>query len=364
MKDCIGIINLDERDSDLSIVTSNNIVSAMPIAGRYKIIDFVLSNLTNSGVGCIGIFTKKKSYSLLKHLSNGRPWDLHRKKDGLRVFNYSNYNPSYDDIHSFIENLEFIKLSRKEYIIIAPSYMICNIDYNEILNKHKKSSNDITAIYKKVNLNDKFFFNEKLIISDNNIVKEIKNISSISDREHEVNVNMEMYIMKSSLFINIVRECVMSGLYRKVNGYIKDNLNKLNVGAFEFKGYLSCINSINSYFNANKDLLNMDISRELFYSNRPIFTKQKDEAPVFYSKRSKITNSIIANGSYVEGNLENCILGRKVIIEEGALVKDSILMDNAKVGKGCIISNAIITSKSILKDGEFIGEENDKITII
>lgn len=361
MKDCIGIINLDEKEDNISQLISNNIISAMPIAGRYKIIDFILSNLTNSGIECIGIFTKKKSYSLLKHLSNGRPWDLHRKKDGLRVFNYSDYNPVYDDIHSFIENIEFIKFSRKEYIIIAPSYMICNINYKEALDEHKKSNNDITVIYKSSNDSDRFSSCEELLLDDNNRVKEIKNINN---GNYKANINMEMYIMKTALFIDIIRENIMSGLYRKVKNYIKDNLNELVVGTYEFKGYLTCINSVNSYFNANKDLLDMEISKELFYNNRPIFTKQKDEAPVFYSKKSNINNSIIANGSYIEGNLENCILGRKVVVKEGALIKDSIVMDNVIIEKNAIISNSIIRAKSIIRENQVINDKNKNLKIL
>ena len=157
MKDCIGIINLDENEEKLKSLINNNTISSMPIAGRYRIIDFVLSNLTNSGVECIGLFAKKKSYSLINHLSNGRPWDLHRKKYGLRIFNYSEYDPVYDDIHSFMENIDFIKNSDKEYIIMAPSYMVCNIDYQDVINYHRESDNDITIIYKKdINIKNKY----------------------------------------------------------------------------------------------------------------------------------------------------------------------------------------------------------------
>ena len=306
-------------------------------------------------------FYKKKSYSLLKHLSNGRPWDLHRKKDGLRVFNYSEYNPVYDDIHSFIENIEFIKFSRKEYMIIAPSYMICNINYKEALEEHKKSNNDITVIYKRINDSERFSSCEELILDNNNKIKEIKNINNSN---YEVNINMEMYIMKTELFIEIVRESIMSGLYRKVKNYIKDNLNLLVVGTYQFKGYLTCINSVSSYFNANKDLLDMNISKELFYNSRPIFTKQKDEAPVFYSKKSNINNSIIANGSYIEGNLQNCILGRKVIVKEGALIKNSILMDNVIVEKNAIIKNSIVTAKSIIRESQIINDKKKNLKIL
>ena len=356
MKDCIGIINLDEKDDNIKNLIKDNTISAMSIAGRYKVIDFVLSNLTNSGVECIGIFTRKKSYSLLKHLSNGRPWDLHRKKDGLKVFNYSEYDPVYDDIHSFMDNIEFIKYSRKEYIIICPSYMICNIDYKEVLDKHKKSGDDITIIYKDENNTDKFSMCEELVIDINNRVTQIK---TISNSKNNANVNMEMYIMKSSLFINIVRDSITNGMHKKVKDYISDNLKKLKVGAYEFKGYLSCVNSINSYYDINRELLDMKINKELFYNDRPIYTKQKDEAPVYYSKDSKVDNSIIANGSYIQGRVDNCVIGRKVTIKEGAIVKNSIIMDSVVIEKDAIVNNSIITSKSILKENQIINGSNN-----
>ena len=356
MKDCIGIINLDEKDDNIKNLIKDNTISAMSIAGRYKVIDFVLSNLTNSGIECIGIFTRKKSYSLLKHLSNGRPWDLHRKKDGLKVFNYSEYDPVYDDIHSFMDNIEFIKYSRKEYIIMCPSYMICNINYKEVLDKHKKSGDDITIIYKDENNTDKFSRCEELVIDINNRVTQIK---TISNSKNNANVNMEMYIMKSSLFINIVRDSITNGMHKKVKDYISDNLKKLKVGAYEFKGYLSCVNSINSYYDINRELLDMKINKELFYNDRPIYTKQKDEAPVYYSKDSKVDNSIIANGSYIQGRVDNCVIGRKVTIKEGAIVKNSIIMDSVVIEKDAIVNNSIITSKSILKENQIINGLNN-----
>ena len=151
MNSCVGIINLDENDNRMGELIRNRPLASVPIAARYRIIDFVLSNMTNSGVECIGIFTKNKSRSLLDHLTNGRPWDLHRKKDGLKVFNFGYEDPVVDDVHNFSDNIEFVKYSRREFVIMAPSYMICNIDYTEALNKHKEMNNDITIIYKNIN---------------------------------------------------------------------------------------------------------------------------------------------------------------------------------------------------------------------
>ena len=362
MKDCIGIINLDENEENLLDLINNNLISAMPIAGRYKVIDFVLSNLTNSGVECIGLFAKRKSYSLIKHLSNGRPWDLHRKKYGLRVFNYSECDPVYDDIHGFMENIEFIKSSDKEYIIMAPSYMVCNINYKEVLDKHKSSNNDITIVYKKdVNIENKFENCENVIFDVEGIVSNIKAISDIYD---EVNLNMEMYVMKTSLFINIVRDSLTTGMYKKIKDYIISNINSLSIGSYEFNGYLSCLNSMNSYFNINKEILNLEVSKELFYSDRPIYTNQKDEPPTYYSKESTVENSIIANGSYIEGKVENSIIGREVIIKKGAVIIDSIVMDNCVIDKFSIINNAILNSGLSFKEKSIVEGSNGKPRII
>ena len=139
MKNCLGIINLDENESRMGDLVRDRSLASVPIAARYRIIDFVLSNMANSGVEGIGIFTKNKSRSLIDHLTNGRPWDLHRKKDGLRIFNFGDDDPVYDDVHNFADNMEFIRKSRKKYVLIAPSYMVCNIDYNEAYEYHIKS---------------------------------------------------------------------------------------------------------------------------------------------------------------------------------------------------------------------------------
>ena len=303
MKNCLGIINLNEDQSRMGELVRYRTLASVPLSARYRIIDFVLSNMTNSGIESIGVFTENKSKSLINHLSNGRPWDLHRKRDGLRVFNFSDYNPHIDDVHSFNDNIEFIEQNRKEYVLISPSYMICNVDFNDVFKYHINSKNDITIIYKSVENADINFLDCEIlnINKDNRVMSIGENIG----REKNAKINMEMYIMKTQLFINIINECIKSGIHKKVQRYIESNLVDLNVGAYEFEGYLACINSIKSYFDTNIEILNQKINRELFYSNNPIYTKSQDEPPTLYTKKSEVSNSIIANGSYIEGTVKN-----------------------------------------------------------
>ena len=147
MNNCLGIINLDENVRDMGELVKKRNLAAVPIAARYRVIDFILSNMKNSDVESIGIFVETKARALVDHLKNGRPWDLHRK-NGLKVFNFSDEDLTFDDVHSFAEDMEYIKNSKKEYVLLAPSYMICNIDYEKIIDEHKDSGRDVTIVYK------------------------------------------------------------------------------------------------------------------------------------------------------------------------------------------------------------------------
>ncbi|MGL5649113.1 MAG: glucose-1-phosphate adenylyltransferase subunit GlgD [Clostridium sp.] len=353
MKECIGIINLDENENGLGELTKKRVIGSVPIAGKYRVIDFVLSNMTNSGVECIGIFTKNKSRSLMDHLTNGRPWDLHRKKDGLKVFNFGNEDPYYEDVHSFLENMEFIKYSRKEYVIMAPSYMICNIDYNEILEAHKKSKNDVTMIYKEVDNADRSFMDcEILNIKDGN---RITSIGENLGESKKANVNMEMYIMKTELFVDIVYDSIRNGAYRKVKQFIHSKLDKLKVNAYKFEGYLSCVNTLEEYYKTNMNLLTPGVCKEIFSSKDLIYTKSKDCAPTQYTETSNVKNSIIANGCYIEGEVEDCIIGRGVHVAQNVKLKGCIIMQNATIGQNSKLENII------LEKGMRIGDEEKYI---
>ena len=350
MNNCIGIINLDEKEKGLGELVKKRVLGSVPIAGKYRIIDFVLSNMTNSGIECIGIFTKNKSRSLMDHLTNGRPWDLHRKKDGLKVFNFGEEDPQYGDVKNFLENIEFIKYSRKEYVLLSPSHMICNIDYTNLIKEHKSSKNDVTVVYKEVNNADKSFIDcDVLNIDENN---RIKSVGENLGENKTANVSMEMYFMKTELFIDIVYDCIRSGEYRKVKELIHSKLNVLKVKAHKFEGYLNCINTLEEYYGTNMNFLDPEISKELFSGEDLIYTKSKDCAPTLYTEESKVKNSIIANGCYIEGEVEDCIIGRSVHVAQGVKLKGCIIMQNATIGKNSELNNIIVEKNMSIEEEE------------
>lgn len=362
MNNCLGIINLDENESRMGELTRKRCLASVPLAARYRVIDFILSNMTNSGIECIGIFAKNKSRSLMDHLTNGRPWDLHRKKDGLKVFNFGDEDPSYDDVHNFADNIEFVKNSNKKYVLLSPSYMVCNINLDKVLKYHEKSGNDVTMVYKNIN-NAKTQFTDcdVLNIEKNKVISIGENIG----QEDNANVNMEIYLMRTDLFINIINESIKSGMYRKIKHYIHSNLKNLEVGTYEFNGYLSCINSLKSYYDCNMSFLNDEVNKEVFCKERPIYTKPKDEGPTQFTTCSDVRNSIIANGCYIEGEVKNSVIARRVHIGKNVKIKNSIILQSAIVEDGCELENVIADKKISIEENErCIGSKNCPIVMI
>ncbi|MGL4741695.1 MAG: glucose-1-phosphate adenylyltransferase subunit GlgD [Sarcina sp.] len=361
MKNCVGIINLDEKENRMGELVRNRPLAAVPIAGRYRVVDFILSNMTNAGIENIGMFAKNKSRALMDHISNGKAWDLNRKRDGLRIFNFADKDPSYDDVHAFCENLEFAKFSKREFVLLAPSYMIANIDFNEMMKVHKKSGKDITIAYKSVDTaRDNFIGCDVLNIEQNRVDSIGENIGS----DKHANISMEMYLMRTDLFIDIVYDCIKNGHIRKVKNYIRYNTQNLDIGTYEFKGYLNCVNSLTSYYNLNKEILDKDVTKELFYGQRHIYTKTKDESPTKYGENSSVINSIVANGSFIEGTVENCVISRRVYVGAGTVLKNCVILQNTKIGANVKMENVITDKNATIIDDEQLIGGNDIPLII
>ncbi|MDT8719499.1 glucose-1-phosphate adenylyltransferase subunit GlgD [Clostridium sp. 19966] len=361
LKDYMGILNLNETEELIQNLTRNRTIASIPVAGRYRVIDFVLSNMVNSGIQNVGVFTKSKSRSLVDHLSGGRPWDLDRKNGGLFVFNFGYGDPSIEDIDMYKNNIDYLQLSKEKNIILASSYMICNIDYEKAVEYHEESGNDVTIIYKKAAHCTTDFIDCDILNVDEEkrVLSAGKNIG-VHD---EANICMEMYIMKKSLFIDLIYKCLTTGICRKIKHAIYRSLKEYTVGGYEFKGYLQCINSIKSYYRFNMQCLDMKVIKELFFNNGLIFTKVKDEAPTKYCEGSKVSNSLIANGCVIEGTVENCVISRRVVIKKGAVVKNCIIMQNGIIEEDAQLSN-IITDKNINIGKEKVLKGDEEIPLV
>jgi glucose-1-phosphate adenylyltransferase len=350
LKNYMGILMLNENDELIKRLTRNRPLASIPFGGRYRIIDFVLSNMVNAGLTNIGVFTDMKTRSLMDHLGSGKPWDLARKLNGLFIFNFGYSNIYMNETETLKNNIEYFYKSKEDYAILSSSNMICNIDYKAAAAYHETSGADITVVYKKVTDGRVNFIDcSTLNLSKNKTVLSVgRNIGT----EDNANICMEMFIMSKKVLINLILECIKTGYYSSIKEAIYRKLDTLHVNAYEFKGYLSCISCINSYYNASMDLLNSNINKELFLNNGRIYTKSQDEPPTLYSDSSNVSNSLIANGCIIEGSIENSIIFRRVKIHKDAEIKNCIIMQNCEIKAGAKLTNIIIDKHIVIEEGK------------
>ncbi len=365
---CMGLINLYKKDSpNINILNYSRPLASTPIAGRYRIIDFVLSNMVNSGITNVTIYAKEKYRSLMDHLGSGKDWDLSRRKGGLHIFspestrNKNYYGFKAGDVHSILGNIDYIERSTEEYILIAPAYLICSIDYREAIKYHKESKNDITVIYKHIDNADEDFLGCMTLNFDNH---RVSNIGTNIGAFPSANILIDTYIMKRTDFIKCIYKIASLGTHLYFEDYIKKEVTNMQVGGYEFKNYLKCVNCIQGYYEVSKQMLEKEVAKELFYSDKKIFTKHKSQPPTIYMKDAKVKNSFIATGCKIDGNIEDSTLFRKVEVGKGAIIKNCVIMQNSKIEAGAILENVIFDKNVVVSKGKVLKGDSDYPMII
>lgn len=344
MKDFLGIINLSENEDRIRELTLNRPLAAIPIAGRYRLIDFTLSNMVNAGIATVGIFTRNKFRSLMDHVGSGRPWDLDRKIGGLFIMNpmydYTSLIKRFGDIEHFKNSIDFIKSSKQEYVLITRSYMLCNIDLKPAFAFHKKSGADVTIIYKPVagDQVDRYESCDMLKMNGD----DVEGIGQNTGRHDESNISMEMYMMKKDLLIDIIEKTIENGDADYLKQAVFNRMKTLDVKGFPFEGYLSVVNSTENYYRTSMELFETEIYDELFTRNGLVYTKIKDEPSASYTEDAEVNNAIIANGCIIEGKVENSIIFRSVHVKKGVHIKDSIIMQGSQIGEGAKLESVIL----------------------
>lgn len=362
----MGIINLSESEEAIKELTYNRPIATIPIAGRYRIIDFTLSNMVNAGIHNVAIFTRGKSRSLMDHLGTGKDWDLDRKIDGLfvlnPVINFDDIIFHKGDIENFNKHMDYIEHSKQNYVILSRSYMICNVNYADAFKYHKETGADITIIYKEMENNHQKFLNCDTLNLDKN--NKVLSIGRNTGKTRFYNMSMEMYIMKKELLLEIIQNSISTGDSEYLKQAVFLNMKNLKVNGFPFSGHLSCVNSIQNYYKTNMELLDLETSKELFHKNGLIYTKINNEPPTKYTDSSRVVNSLIANGCVIEGVVENSIIGRGVKIKRDAVVKDSIIMRKCSIGEKAHLTNVILDKYvQITKDKILCGDKKSPFVV-
>lgn len=337
----MGVINLIHEADEMGSLTANRCLATVPFGGRYRLVDFALSSMVNSGIPKVAVFAHTKFRSLMDHLGSGSNWDLHRKQSGLFVLPPSMEDQTdfgKGDLYHFYRNRDYFSRSSLDYVVISRSHMVCNVDFAKVLEQHRDTGADITVVCKKTP--------EGLPgLARKAKVNEAGRITEMQDHFGRLDsdiVSMEMYVLSKDLLLDLVETSLAQGKDHFVRHAILSRLNPLNVHAYMHDGVLGVVNNIAAYYQHSMELLQPEVWKELFFKPGTIYTKVKDEPPTHYRNGADVTHSLIANGCDIEGHVYNSILFRGVKIAKGAVVRNSIVMQNGVVGLNGSLENCIL----------------------
>ena len=352
----MGIVFSNANDSSINELTKSRSMSAIPFAGRYRLIDFMLSNMVSTKIYEIGVVTRENYYSLVEHLGAGKEWDLARKNDGLHFITpYSNEDSGlYSGRMQGLGNaLSLIQDSNAEFVLVASCDRVFNSDFKDMVASHIKTNADITLMHSKRSTDTLNMAYTSVVKFDaDNRVTEL----TISPKvQGEVNMYVNVAVMNKEFLEELIVDSLSKGLYDFERDVLQPNINNMKVYAYEHKGELKAFNSLKQYYNANMALLDEREMTNLFNPLRPIYTKVNDSVPTRYGLDSKVSNSLIADGCVVEGEVENSILFRDVRVMKGAKIKDSIIMQNGVIGVKSTVQYTITDRDVEVGDYKTIG---------
>lgn len=347
--DVMGIVYTSKDDLNLRELTSQRAVAAIPVAGRYRIIDFVLSSMVNSGIHNVGIIAQKNYQSLMDHLGSGKDWDLHTRNNGLFFLppfmtreNNGEYSGLLDALRS---NFDYLRRSKQDYVILTDSDYIMNTSFEPMIDQHIKSRADITMMYTKATPEITEFSSS----SKNNHVymgvdreKNITNLEINPNAASYDNLFVSVMMVKRTLLIYLVDQALSRGSHDLYGDVILPAIQagSLKIMGYEETSYYRRVETIRGYFNLSLDLLKPEV-REALFGKNPVFTKTRDSVPTNYRGGAKVTNSLVADGCVIDGEVENCVLFRGVTVGKGAKLKNCVIMQDGYIEEDVELENVI-----------------------
>ena len=357
-KKALGIIFPNSYDNWVPELVNVRLMASIPFASRYRMVDFVLSSMANSGIDNISVIVKKNYHSLMDHLGSGREWDLVRKNGGLNIFPpfmESDSRTYLGRAGALANTLDFLRSQKEKYVVMTDSNIAVNFDFAKMIDAHVESGADVTVAYNEQELPANFLYHEAndrdhyytLNINNGRVEKILINAKDKGVQ----NFSMNMYVIDRELLINLINEASLRGNEYFERDVLIPQLNKLNVQAYKYDGYLARITGMKSYFDENMKLLD-DYNIDGLFEGNPVYTKIRDDNPTRYIDGAKVKNTMAADGCVIEGEVENCVLFRGVKIAKGAVVKNCVLMQDTVVEAGANVEYTITDKNVVISAGK------------
>ena len=355
MNDLHSILFAYRSDANLGELTRPRNTCSLPFGGRYRLIDFMLSNCVNAGITDVGVVVHQSYQSLLDHLGSGKDWDLSRKHGGLRIlppFSYTEaghgeYRGSMEALAGVYDYLEDI---RQEYVLLAWGDIAINLPVNEVFEQHRNSGADITIVCTPT-LKGAPQFSEYVEVSEEGRITDLSVHPTSADKAME---SLEIYILSKRLLMDMVNYCSAHDVANFSRGVLQPRLKSLKMMPYIHKGYVGRFQSVGDYFQRSQELLDPAVRADLFNTARPIRTKDQSNPSTYYGPESRSVASLVADGCQIEGEVENSILFRGVVVEKGAKVSNSVLMQGTVVKAGASLSYVIADKDVTVSEGRML----------
>lgn len=361
----IGIVLAGGNSFRMKELVAKRAIAAMPVAGSYRSIDFVLSNMSNSHIQRVGVFTQYNARSLNEHLSSSKWWDFGRKQGGLMVFtptvtaeNNFWYRGTADAIY---QNLSFLKNSHEPYVVIASADCVYKMDYNKLLEYHIDKKADITVVCRDAeDLSDVARFGTVKMNEEHRIQEfEEKPVVAKSST-----ISCGIYVIRRRALIELIEKCAQEDRYDFVNDILIRFKDIKRIYGYKIRDYWRNIASVQDYFNTNMDFLKPEIRNYFFKEYPDIYSKIDDLPPAKYNVGAQVKNSLIASGTIVNGIVEDSLIFKETYIGNNCYIKNSIILNDVYIGDNSHIENCIVESHDTIKaNSYFKGEGEIKIVI-
>ena len=365
MNDLHGILFAYRSDKNLGELTRPRNTCSLSFGGRYRLIDFMLSNYINAGVSDVGVIVHESYQSLLDYLGSGKDWDLSRKHGGLRILppfsfagqNHGEYRGNMEalaGVRGYVENI------RQDYVIMGWGDVAANLDVEAIYEQHIESGADVTVVCTPT-LKGAPRFSQYVEVSAEGRITDLSIHPTSADKALE---SLELYVISKKLLLEMVDYCAAHDLVSFSRHVLQQRLDSLKVMAYVHEGYTGRFQSVSDYFQCSMDLQDAAVRADLFNPVRPIRTKDQSNPSTYYSPESVSKCSLVADGCIIEGEVINSILFRGVKVEKGAKVVNSVLMQGTTVKEGATLSY-VIADKNVLinKDRTLTGHSTYPLAI-
>ncbi len=364
----MGIIYANIYDSAMGELTNKRNMASLPFGGRYRQVDFALSNMANSGIRRIGIISHGNYQSMMAHIGDGEEWDLELSEGSLEYLTpYSQsesvmgYRGKLESLYSVLEYMKYG--NNDDYVVLADAGVLCNIDLNQVLKAHIASGKGITVVAKAGIANGSRHTDLAIKLDENGqILDMVAGYAAPADYL----TSMALYIVNKDVLMNEVPKAVAHNMYYFERDFVLrlHQSGEVAVNVYPFEGVVLWNNSIPEYYKGNLAILKKEVRDDLFGGNHPIYTKVRDRVPSFYGDGCHIENCTVADGCILEGTARDSVLYRQVTICKGAVVEDSVIMNEAVIGENCELKCVILDKNVTIRPGtKLIGTPSAPVII-